>query len=718
MPKWFRIITGIFLIFSLLFAGIIFIGYRIVSGSLPKTSGIINANNRVHSKISVFRDGYGIPHIISNNRYDMFFAQGFVTAQDRLWQMDIQRRTAYGKLSEILGTKAIPTDSFMLVINIGNTAEKIYQNLSRESKEILQAYCDGINYYISSHKKSLPVEFRFLNYTPEPWNAQHSIAVLRLFAWQSSRNFLYDAFSLALKERSGNKLNSFFSSSDYAINTRDIFAPFLLSLKNIFRNALPIDTGSNFLFCVPSYISDTNASFMAFNYTSLAVIPGPWYEIYLASPEMNVQGFSLPGVPLIFTGQNRSLSWIFSATGKRDCRYSEISTSEVNTSRSETIKSFPDSVLTISVDETDSGPIIYKHSRKNKGIALIWNGYKFSDDLLSLFNICKSNNLDSFKKSASDFGPPSHIFLAGDTSGRFAVIGTGINQRKILRDCKIFSHSPFLNNRIEKLLNNDSTLSLMKIKNIVSDAASPAADSVSKLIIPVLLNNKAMSDDPVIHKAIDMLSKWDGSMLASKSEASIINTFLVIFTQRLLKPVLGEELYELYAGLNTIPYESLVKYLSENKNTDKLILSSFSAAIDTLKRLEGSEITKWSWGKFHTVTFSHILGNNPLLSSALNLGPFPVSGCSSSLFNSGSFINSNPGVDIFMCAGAIYDVSNPDNSISVLSTGQSGQPVDEHYRDQVNLSVKNLFHPSLLDTTKVRYSGWKHLIIKKGNIDE
>ncbi|MCD6116652.1 penicillin acylase family protein [bacterium] len=721
MPKWFKIITGIFLVFSLLFAGIIFIGYRIVAGSLPKISGIVNTSAPLHSKISVFRDGYGIPHIISRNRYDLFFAQGFATAQDRLWQMDIQRRTAYGRLSEIFGIKAVPTDSFMLSLNIGNTADKIYEKLSIESKEVLNAYKDGINSYISLHKKSLPIEFRFLNYSPDPWKASHSIALIKLFAWQSSRNFLEDAFSFALNGRNINNFKPFLHSPEYTINSREFFHPFLISISRIFKNALPIGSHSSLIISIPADLSDTNTPFIAFNYTSPAVIPGPWYEIHLASDEINVHGFSLPGVPLIFTGQNSKLSWVFSSTGKRDCRFSEIHTLQRRNSlsvRTEKIKIFPDSVLTLSFNEISGLPVLYKNPDNNRGIALIWDGYKFSDDILSLFNICKSRSLDTFTKYAANFGSPCHIFIAGNNSEGFKAVGSGLNKNESLNNYKIFSQSKILEKRLKKLIEHDSTLTLMEIKNIISDAVSPSADSIAKLIYPILNRDITLSNDPVKQNAANLLSKWNGSMLASNSEASIINTFLVIYTEKLMKSLFGKKLYKLYSNLNTIPYESILNYLYKNGNRDNLIISSFSSAIDSLKKLENTDVNKWPWGKFHTITFSHMLGKNPLLSNALNVGPFPISGSGSSILNSGSFIRNNPEADIYLCASAIYNVSNPDNSISVLSTGQSGQPVDEHYKDQVNLSVKNLFHPSLLDTAKVKNSGWKLLIIQRGNKHE
>ena len=146
----------------------LFFLYKLVMKSLPQNEGSI-ALEGVKSEITIYRNDYGIPQIIADNEYDLFFSYGYVSAQDRLWQMDILRRTGEGKLSEVFGMKTIEIDALIKAIGINRTANKIVNNLSPQSRNILQAYSDGINAFIKRNQKKLPLEFDFLKYEPEQW---------------------------------------------------------------------------------------------------------------------------------------------------------------------------------------------------------------------------------------------------------------------------------------------------------------------------------------------------------------------------------------------------------------------------------------------------------------------------------------------------------------------------------------------------------------------
>ncbi len=127
--------------------------------------------------VTVRRDQHGVPHIEALTQEDLFFAQGYVTAQDRLWQMDAFRRNANGELAEIMGPSLLRHDKAQRVLQFRNTAHRIYENLSAEDRSRLESYARGVNLYIAQNRNSLPPEFRLLHYEPKPWSGVDSISI-------------------------------------------------------------------------------------------------------------------------------------------------------------------------------------------------------------------------------------------------------------------------------------------------------------------------------------------------------------------------------------------------------------------------------------------------------------------------------------------------------------------------------------------------------------
>jgi penicillin amidase len=160
-----------------LFAG----GALLIGAALPQVSGTLHVAG-VDSSITITRDHYGVPHIMAADLHDAFFAQGYVTAQDRLWQMEFNRRVAAGRLAEILGPSALPADRFLRTLGLDRTAEADVQALQPVLRTELDAYTAGVNAFLNTHQQSLPLEFRLLGFTPEPWHDTDSIAYGKVVA--------------------------------------------------------------------------------------------------------------------------------------------------------------------------------------------------------------------------------------------------------------------------------------------------------------------------------------------------------------------------------------------------------------------------------------------------------------------------------------------------------------------------------------------------------
>jgi len=167
-------------------------GYFVTRRSFPAVKGTIEAAG-LQSQVEVYRDSWGIPHIYASNPHDLFFAQGYVHAQDRFWQMEFSRRQGSGRLSEILGKSALGSDRFIRTVGWHRTAAQELEQLDDEIRAVLEAYAEGVNAYISTRRGRLGLEFTILGLTgvkldPEPWTPLNTITWAKVMAWDLGGN--------------------------------------------------------------------------------------------------------------------------------------------------------------------------------------------------------------------------------------------------------------------------------------------------------------------------------------------------------------------------------------------------------------------------------------------------------------------------------------------------------------------------------------------------
>ncbi len=155
--------------------------YYFVRRPLPRTEGTLHIKG-LAAPVQVLRDRWGVPHIYAQGNHDLVFAQGFVQAQDRLWQMEINRRVAAGRLSEIIGEELLPVDRLLRAFGMARAAREELTHFLPEEMELLNAYADGVNAFIQSHLDRLPLEFHVLGVIPEPWRPEDSIGWAKVMA--------------------------------------------------------------------------------------------------------------------------------------------------------------------------------------------------------------------------------------------------------------------------------------------------------------------------------------------------------------------------------------------------------------------------------------------------------------------------------------------------------------------------------------------------------
>lgn len=305
---------------AVLLAVVVIGGSLFVRRTFPTINGTVQVPG-LHSTVEVYRDKWGIPHIYAHSVEDLFFAQGYVTAQDRLWQMEMNRRISSGTLSEVLGDATLETDRFIRTLGWRRVAEMEVASLEGEAQTVLEAYAAGVNAFIDTHRGNLPLEFTILRFEPEPWAAVDSIAWAKLMAWDLGANWEAELLRAGLIEALGEQ-----KAAELAPAHRDrsplIIPPEVggyadLAVEGVLASYAPLKehlgTGGNGVgsnnWVVDGMKSDTGMPLLANDMHLGLQMPSIWYEIHLVGGGFNVEGYSFPGVPGVIVGHNEDIAW-------------------------------------------------------------------------------------------------------------------------------------------------------------------------------------------------------------------------------------------------------------------------------------------------------------------------------------------------------------------------------------------------------------------------
>src|SRR5262245_50851223 len=185
MRRWLlRIVVTLLVLMALAVAG----GYFYLRRSLPQTSGSVTVSG-ITAPIEIVRDADAVPHVFASTKKDGLFGLGYVHAQDRLWQMEFQRRIGFGRLSEIVGPATVPQDRFLRTVGFGRAARAAWERMPAWAKDEVNAYVAGVNAFIATHHGSrLPPEFTLLRFEPEPFTGPDVVVWVKMMAWDLSAN--------------------------------------------------------------------------------------------------------------------------------------------------------------------------------------------------------------------------------------------------------------------------------------------------------------------------------------------------------------------------------------------------------------------------------------------------------------------------------------------------------------------------------------------------
>lgn len=431
--------------------------YWTAKSSLPQLDGALRVNG-LGSTVSVLRDGHGLPHISAASVEDLLFAQGFVTAQDRLWQMDMARRFARGELAEVLGPEFFGIDKRQRTLQLNIAVQNSIKLLSERDARYLKAYAAGVNAAIEQQRQHLPIEFRLLRYSPRPWTVEDSFYIATNMiqdlngVWQREWRREKVLAKLSPVDRADLFPNSSWRDrppmTDFPIDadqqkTRksdsqppqsDDSSVALSSASDFQSECDSCWPGSNNW--VVSGIHTASGKPLLSNDMHLQhSIPDVWYEVHLQGGEYNVAGVSLPGIPFVIVGHNARIAWGFTNLGPD---VMDLFTEEFNQAgeyltpagweRAEhhreviKVKGRPDQQLELL--STRHGPVITPIlPGESRQLALRWtlyDGVRFR-----FYEIGTAQNWEQFRNAFSEFDAPSQNVVYADVDGHIGYQATG-----------------------------------------------------------------------------------------------------------------------------------------------------------------------------------------------------------------------------------------------------------------------------------------------------
>ncbi len=395
---------------------------------------------------SVVFDERGVPHVFAANEYDLYYLQGYLTAKDRLWQMEFQTHAAAGRVSEIVGEKALEFDLEQRRIGMTYAAENALELIRKDSASmlILTAYANGVNQFISElDESSLPLEYKLLDYRPEPWTIDKSGLLLKYMAKMLTGSERDKAYTEAFKLLGEDMFWKLYPdqvylddpivpgfSFDTTSSTSTAYQPHLDKDNWVTPYVRPQYVGSNNWAVSGDRTESGNAILCNDPHLRLS-LPSIWYEIQLNAPGINCYGVSLPGSPGITVGFNERIAWgVTNAARDVSDYYSidlngnsyQIGNEEYQVEpRIETIKVRGGETVIDTVLYTVYGPIAEKSEDGKSHLALRWLAHDPSNELRTFYEMNRAAGFKDFSKALEHYSCPGQNFVFADVDNNIAI---------------------------------------------------------------------------------------------------------------------------------------------------------------------------------------------------------------------------------------------------------------------------------------------------------
>ena len=409
------------------------------------------------AEVKVIRDERGVPHIYASNEHDLYYMTGYITAQERLWQMDMVRHATQGRLSELFKRDMFDTDIFLRALGMSEKSRLVLEKEDPAILATLQAYTDGVNAWITECGNKLPPEFRVLGYKPEPWTMTDITNIIGFIGWDLASSNLSNEIS---NYKLGRKLGAEKAAeliADWNMVDEVVFPDFRLdekltdkaleavsSMDKLEELGIVTLSGSN-NWAVSGSRSETGKPILSNDMHLGFNVPGFWMQVHQVIPgKLNVTGVIFPGEPFIIAGHNDRIAWGMTNLSVDDI---DLFVETVDSTGNNylyngewlpfrdveyTLRMTDDSSQTRIIRYTHHGPVISGMQKIDDAVlSMCWSGYDYSDEISAVYLLNKAGNWDEFRTALSHFRAISQNFAYADVDGNIGLnTGGGVPLRK------------------------------------------------------------------------------------------------------------------------------------------------------------------------------------------------------------------------------------------------------------------------------------------------
>jgi len=689
-------------------------------------------------------DGHGIPHIRTDDEEALWFAQGYVHARDRFFQMELARRLAAGRLAEVLGQQALVSDRKMRTWRLAASARRQAALLDGDSRSVLDAYTAGVNAALDKFGRWISPEIWLLGVDPEPWRSESSLEVALLLqldlSWSMGEEFrradqltrLGRSRALDLWGWSPREAKAWIPPGDLTVKPRGADEPIRQPLSGV---------GSNSWALAPEKTA-TGRALLATDPNLGVHLPGPFALIHLNGPGIHVAGASLPGTPGVLIGHNEHVAWSLTTAMLDDQDLFVLTLDEegenelvdsvwlrIRTVTEEIRVRWQEDPVLLKVRMSEHGPLV--RDSGTQALALSWTGRSGNGIVRALLELNRAVSVADAALAWDGVIGPSLNLVAADTGGHILhqVVGLvpdrgrgagrlpapgadsrwgwrgflpmGRNPKSLDPEGGVVvtaNHDFFAEGEypMHERLPGDfvSPWRVRRIRRVlearddwgVSSSLTLQRDVVSERAIAIL---KLIRSDLTEHGGLSavVLLEWDGRMGEGAMAPHVFSRFLLELGAAVGADDLGRP-----AGLGT---EHLMRLMAGGMNDEwwddtatperETRTDVMMSVLDALDELGISE----TWGEVHQVVFRHPLTEIPvvgrLLAGSWNRGPFQVGGDNVTV-EANNWSRRRPfEVAAMPALRFVADVGNWDASVVAMPLGQSGRPWSSHYADQVQL---------------------------------
>ena len=767
-------------------------------GRLSQTSGTLQVAG-LNDEVRIVRDRWGIPHIYAKSADDLFFAQGFVQAQDRLFQIDLWRRSTQGRLAEILGADYVERDRLSRLMRYRGDMNAEWESYAPDTRRIATRFVAGINAEIATIGEQLPEEFVVAGYRPEPWQPEDLLSRAEGFVMTS--NASDELFRARLTAAVGLERTALLLPLDPPVSApppsgidlsavdatvRPALAAFTAPAR--FGPAAPVAAalfdgqrlvareGSN-NWVVSGAKSATGKPLLANDPHRNLDHPSLRYLVHLNAPGWNVIGSVVPWFPGVAVGHNDRIAWgltIFSADVQ------DLYVEELNPANPRQVKaggrfvdmeSVKDQIRVkgqteaVAVEHlyTAHGPIVAADAARHVAYALRWVGSEpGTAGYLGALSLDRAANWQEFRSALQRWKVPGENFVYADVDGNigyqaaalvpvrrdwqgvYPVAGaTGAHEWNGWRTLDELPHAlnpdagflatanhntlgpesppnigysswsaPARINRIREVLAGKTALTVDDFARLQHDPTPWNAEQLVPLLQPLAFK------DASTEQARLLLLKWDRRLTRDSAAAALYVAWEQALFRQLIESRLDSTLAAAY--MRRVETHVLVPTLtnppaawfgaSPAKERDRLLESALAAAVASLNKALGADMTRWAWDRIHTATFQHALASTgDAARLRFNIGPFPRAGYGDTVFATGGAGGRQTDGATFR---EVIDVADWDRSIGTSAPGQSGQPGSPHFDDLAKLWAAEQYFPYSFSQALVEKNAEATLVLR------